>query len=62
MELRWLLLLFVINVIYIMIGGICFSYLEYDHDHKLSARSDIVEHILQQLPGGKSYFEFISFA
>ena len=36
-----------------MIGGICFSYLEYDHDNTLSPTIDIVEHILKQLPGGK---------
>ena len=54
---RWLVLLFVMNVIYIMIGGICFSYLEYDNDQITSSGIDVMEQILHRLPG-KSLLEF----
>ena len=58
MRPRWIFLLLALNIIYIFIGAVCFSYLEYDHDQETTPTDelgtnieDLIIGVLQQLTG-----------
>ena len=53
MKDRWVFLMFVLNMIYMIFGGVCFSFLETDSDQNTTETMDMdmVTRVLQQLPG-----------
>ena len=55
MRPRWILLLLLTNVIYIILGAVCFHYIEYDSDQNMTQNTDMVDLVLQQLPGELLY-------